>query len=106
MRLRTLYLAGFSKNVASGLRVGMVVAPADKKQGIERAIRATTWNTPALMTAIVCGWVLDGTVARLEQLKREDARYRQAVAQFLPPLEWTRALAAEAAIAHPAGTAQ
>jgi DNA-binding transcriptional MocR family regulator len=33
---RTLYLAGFSKNVASGLRVGMVVAPAEKKQRIER----------------------------------------------------------------------
>lgn len=32
--------------------------------------------------------------------------HRQAVAQSLPPLEWTRALAAEAAIAHPAGTAQ
>ena len=84
---RTLYLAGFSKNVASGLRVGMVVAPEEKKRSIERAIRATTWNTPALMTAIVCGWVLDGTVARLEQLKREDARYRQAVArEYLAPL--------------------
>ena len=84
---RTLYLAGFSKNVASGLRVGMVVAPGNKKHGIERAIRATTWNTPALMTAIVCGWVLDGTVARLEQLKREDARYRQSVVrEYLAPL--------------------
>lgn len=84
---RTLYLAGFSKNVASGLRVGMVVAPSEKKQRIERAIRATTWNTPALMTAIVCGWVLDGTVARLERLKREDARYRQSVArEYLAPL--------------------
>lgn len=84
---RTLYLAGFSKNVASGLRVGMVVAPEDKKHAIERAIRATTWNTPALMTAIVCGWVLDGTVARLEQLKREDARYRQSVVrEYLAPL--------------------
>ena len=65
----------------------MVVAPEEKKRSIERAIRATTWNTPALMTAIVCGWVLDGTVARLEQLKREDARYRQAVArEYLAPL--------------------
>ena len=86
---RTLYLAGFSKNVASGLRVGMVVVPENMRHFVERAIRATTWNTPALMTAIVCGWVQDGTVARLEKLKREDARYRQSVVrEHLAPLRY------------------
>jgi len=86
---RTVYLAGFSKNVASGLRVGMVVVPEEKRHCVERAIRATTWNTPALMTAIVCGWVQDGTVARLEKLKREDARFRQTVVrEHLAPLPY------------------
>ena len=33
---------------------------------IERAIRATTWNTPAMTTAIACRWLEDGTVERLE----------------------------------------
>ena len=31
------------------------------------------------MTALVCNWILDGTVARFETLKRRDAHQRQAV---------------------------
>ncbi|BBZ78268.1 GntR family transcriptional regulator [Mycolicibacterium anyangense] len=76
----TVYVSGISKNVATGLRVGFVVAPAGRMPAIERAIRATTWNTPALTTAIVTRWLADGTVARLEAQKRADALRRQAMA--------------------------
>lgn len=77
----TVYVSGFSKNVATGLRVGFVVAPLQWVPAIERTIRATTWNTPGVMTALVCGWIEDGTVARLEVEKREDATRRQALAR-------------------------
>lgn len=73
----TVYVSGFSKNVATGLRVGFVAAPAAWISRIERAIRATTWNTPGVMTAMVVSWLRDGTVARLEAQKREDAQMRQ-----------------------------
>lgn len=76
---RTVYITGFSKNVATGLRVGAVVCPASFRPLLERAVRATTWNTPSLMTALVCNWIEDGTVARFETLKRRDAHQRQAV---------------------------
>lgn len=76
---RTVYITGFSKNVATGLRVGAVVCPASYRPALERAVRATTWNTPSLMTALVCNWIQDGTVARFETLKRRDAHQRQAV---------------------------
>ncbi|MDH0747063.1 PLP-dependent aminotransferase family protein [Pseudomonas sp. GD03842] len=76
----TVYVSGFSKNVATGLRVGYVVAPSRWVAAIERAVRATTWNTAGVMTALICQWIEDGTVARLEGEKREDARARQAVA--------------------------
>ena len=33
------------------------------------------------MTSIACNWLDDGTVLRLEQQKREDARHRQALAR-------------------------
>lgn len=62
----TVYISGFSKNVATGLRVGIVAAPEKWIPALERAIRATTWNTPAIMTAILCEWIEDGTVMRLE----------------------------------------
>jgi DNA-binding transcriptional MocR family regulator len=76
----TVYVSGLSKSVATGLRVGFVAAPAQWVPKLERAIRATTWNTPGVMTAIACGWLADGTVTRLESEKRRDARARQAIA--------------------------
>ncbi|MEV7279447.1 PLP-dependent aminotransferase family protein [Streptomyces sp. NPDC093111] len=76
----TVHVSGLSKSVATGLRVGFVLAPPALVPRLERAIRATTWNTPALTTAIACRWLDDGTVDRLEALKRQDAEARQAVA--------------------------
>ncbi|ANQ21058.1 GntR family transcriptional regulator [Vibrio natriegens] len=76
---RTVYVTGYSKNVATGLRVGAVVCPDSYREALERAVRATTWNTPSVMTKLVCNWIKDGTVARLEELKRRDAGKRQTI---------------------------
>jgi DNA-binding transcriptional MocR family regulator len=80
---RTVYVSGFSKSVATGLRVGFVAAPAHRVTALERTIRATTWNTPGVMTAIACAWIDDGTVSALEAQKRADAQARQALADTL-----------------------
>jgi DNA-binding transcriptional MocR family regulator len=90
----TVYVSGLSKSVATGLRVGFVSAPAALVPAIERAIRVTTWNTPAITTAIACRWLDDGTVGRLEADKRADARIRQSIARD--------ALAGLALVGHPA----
>lgn len=76
----TVYVSGFSKSLATGLRVGFMAAPAAWVPRLQRAIRATTWNTPGVMTAIALGWLADGTVARLEAEKRADATMRQQLA--------------------------
>ncbi|MFZ4284938.1 PLP-dependent aminotransferase family protein [Variovorax sp. HJSM1_2] len=76
----TVYVSGLSKSVATGLRVGFVAAPLAWVAPLERAIRATTWNTPGVMTALASTWLEDGTVERLEQHKRQDATQRQAIA--------------------------
>lgn len=78
---RTVYVTGFSKNIATGLRVGVVISPPHYRPEIERAIRATTWNTPTLISSLICAWIEDGTVARFETQKRQDARQRQQVAR-------------------------
>lgn len=78
---RTVYVSGFSKNVATGLRVGVVISPPALRPVLERAIRATTWNAPSLMTSLVSHWIEEGTVADLEKRKREDARLRQRILQ-------------------------
>lgn len=77
----TIYVSGLSKNVATGLRFGFISAPKQFIEALTRTIRATTWNTPALMTAIATRWLNDDTVSRLEAEKRADARRRQAVAR-------------------------
>ncbi|EMT6574374.1 PLP-dependent aminotransferase family protein [Providencia rettgeri] len=78
---RTFYIAGFSKNIATGLRVGIVLAPQQYISNIEKVIRITTWNTPALTTAIICDWIKKGEVAKIERNKRQDARNRQKIAE-------------------------
>ena len=77
---RTVYVGGLSKSVATGLRVGFVVAPAQWVPALERTIMATVWNAPGVMTAIAAGWIDDGTVLQLEAQKRQDAQARQALA--------------------------
>lgn len=87
----TIYVSGFSKSVATGLRVGFVAAPAAWVPKLERAIRATTWSTPGVMTSIALGWLADGTVSRLEDEKRRDAEARQVIAtEALPGLRLIR----------------
>lgn len=84
----TVHVSSLSKSVATGLRVGFVRAPREWVPKIERAIRSTTWNAPAVLTAIACGWIEDGTVARLEAEKRRDASLRQrVVADVLGPFD-------------------
>ncbi|MEH3139544.1 MAG: PLP-dependent aminotransferase family protein [Mycobacterium kyogaense] len=84
----TVYVSGLSKNVATGIRVGFVVTSLSRMTVIERTIRATTWNTPAITTAIAAQWLRDGIVTRLETQKRRDAATRQAIARkALAPLD-------------------
>ncbi|WP_095100052.1 PLP-dependent aminotransferase family protein [Pseudomonas sp. Irchel 3A5] len=80
---RTVYVSGLSKSVATGLRFGFIAAPVARVSALERVIRATSWNTAGVMTAIATGWLDDGTVSRLEAQKRADARSRQSLADEL-----------------------
>jgi len=88
----TIYVSGISKSVATGLRFGFIVVPPAWMQACVRAIRATTWSTPGVVTNLACAWLEDGTVERLEADKRSDAAARQAIAR--------RALAGLALTAH------
>ncbi|SHK71994.1 DNA-binding transcriptional regulator, MocR family, contains an aminotransferase domain [Nocardiopsis flavescens] len=77
---RTVYLASLSKNLATGLRFGALVAPSALRGRLTRALRASTWGVPPLVAALAAGWLRDGTVERLEQERRSRARRRQRLA--------------------------
>ena len=76
---RCVHVGGFSKSVATGLRLGYLVAPETSVKNLTRAIRATTWNAPALISALVTGWIEDGTLMQSEEARRRDGAMRQAI---------------------------
>lgn len=82
---RTLHVGGFSKNLGTGLRVGYVCAPETYVQQLTLAIRATTWNAPGILTALVTGWIKEGVLARSEENRRVSGRRRQEMCRTMLP---------------------
>lgn len=78
---RTIHVGGFSKSLATGLRLGYVIAPNPSVENLIEAIRATTWNAPALISGLVTSWIEDGTLARSESRRRLDGAKRQRTCQ-------------------------
>lgn len=74
---RTVHVGGFSKSLATGLRLGYLIAPTTHTDRLLEAIRATTWNAPALISGMVTSWVEDGTLANSEETRRRDGAERQ-----------------------------
>ncbi|AMU27328.1 Putative transcriptional regulator%2C GntR family [Mycobacteroides abscessus] len=78
---RTFYIGSMSKNLASGLRIGYVVAPLTRRPALIRSLRATSWGASSIASALTTRWLTDGTAAKLEKQRREDARQRQVIAR-------------------------
>ncbi|GGG68708.1 GntR family transcriptional regulator [Salipiger pallidus] len=74
---RTIHVGSFSKSLATGLRLGYLIAPTTYTDRLLEAIRATTWNAPALISSLVTNWVEDGTLASSEEARRRDGAERQ-----------------------------
>jgi DNA-binding transcriptional MocR family regulator len=74
---RTVHVSGFSKSIATGLRLGYVITPPAYIDRLLDAIRATTWNAPALISGLVTGWIEDGTLSASEQTRRREGAERQ-----------------------------
>jgi DNA-binding transcriptional MocR family regulator len=74
---RTIHVGGYSKSLGTGLRMGYLIAPGRLLDALMQVIRATTWNVPALISALVTGWIEDGTLERSERNRRLDGAERQ-----------------------------
>jgi len=76
---RTVHVGGFSKSIATGLRLGYVIAPQPHIETLVEVIRATTWNAPALISGLVTGWIEDGTLLASTNTRRRDGAARQRI---------------------------
>ena len=80
---RTLFIASLSKSLFPGLRLGCVVAPAALLEKITAAIWATMIMPSPIGADLLCGWIEDGTAARIAEWKRHETAARQQMARRL-----------------------
>jgi DNA-binding transcriptional MocR family regulator len=73
-------IAGLSKSVAPGLRVGYLQAPSAWCSKIAAVIRSDCWMTAPLMAEIVSRWIESGEMDRLNALQRARIDAEHAVA--------------------------
>lgn len=78
---RTLHVGSFSKSLATGLRIGFTIAPREEADAIVEAVRATTWNVPALISALLTGWIKDGSLDRSIADRRRTGAAQQIMCQ-------------------------
>ena len=78
---RTLLVTSLSKSLFPGLRLGCVVAPQAYMDKVTSAIWATVIMPSPIGADLMCGWIEDGTAARIAAWKRHETTARQAMAR-------------------------
>lgn len=78
---RTFLVTSLSKSAAPGLRIGYILAPADRLDRLALAVRSTIWMVPPLMVEIATRWIASGIAERLAASKRREAAQRQVMAR-------------------------
>jgi DNA-binding transcriptional MocR family regulator len=88
------YMTGLTKVVATGLRLGFVVAPSAVSGRVTSALHSTTWMPPPLMSELFMLLLEDGSLKHIIDWHRMETSARASLArQLLAP---TRALIADA----------
>jgi DNA-binding transcriptional MocR family regulator len=77
---RVVFVDSMHKRIGPGTGLGFIVAPRQVRDRAAAAMRAGGWIGSSLSMHLVLSWIADGTAARVADLKRQDARHRQALA--------------------------
>ena len=78
---RTIFLTSMSKSLFPGMRLGCAVAAPAILEKITEAIWATMIMPSPIGADLLCGWIEDGTAARIAAWKRHETAARHEVAQ-------------------------
>lgn len=76
---RTVFVTSLSKSLFPGMRLGCVVAPPALLDKIVDEIWATMVMASPIGADLLCGWLEDGTAARIAEWKRHEFAARQAM---------------------------
>jgi len=77
---RVVFVDSMHKRIGPGTGVGFIAAPRQVRDRAAAAMRAGGWIASSLSMHLVLSWISDGTAACVADLKRKDARARQALA--------------------------
>jgi len=78
---QSFLIAGLSKSVAPGLRVGYLQAPGAWCSKIAAVIRSDCWMTAPLMAEVVSRWIENGEMERLNGLQRAHIESQHEIAR-------------------------
>jgi DNA-binding transcriptional MocR family regulator len=77
---RGMFVTSLSKSLFPGLRLGCVVAPPAVAEKVSDAVWSTMIMTSPIGADLLCGWLEDGTAARIVEWKRHEVPARHAIA--------------------------
>lgn len=80
---RTIFVTSLSKSLFPGMRLGCAVATPAMAEKISAAVWASMIMTSPIGADLLCGWLEDGTAARIAEWKRHEVAARQAMAKRL-----------------------
>lgn len=80
---RTIFVTSLSKSLFPGMRLGCAVATPAMVERISAAVWASMIMTSPIGADLLCGWLEDGTAARIAEWKRHEVAARQGMAQRL-----------------------
>ncbi len=84
----TVYVSSFSKCFSGGLRIGYLAASPGLREKIRASLRAACWTISPLLLEILCRWLADGTMSKLEQdIKNEMAGRAEILTRLLQGYE-------------------
>lgn len=75
----TLFVGSFSKYFAGGLRVGYLILPLSMKDSLQRALRASCMHVSPLMVDLVCRWLTNGAMDKVDQEIAMEVSARQRI---------------------------
>ncbi|GAB4229508.1 MAG: PLP-dependent aminotransferase family protein [Kiloniellaceae bacterium] len=75
------YIAGLSKTVSPGLRIGYVVAPEKARERVGGAVHSTCWMACPLTAEIAAELINSGVAAEVSDARKREAEARSAIAR-------------------------
>lgn len=77
----TVYINGFAKSFAPGLRIGVMRPPKTLFNAISQSVQITGWMIAPLMGEIATRWIHSGEALSILRWHREEMRARNAIAE-------------------------